>query len=588
MRIAMVQSNPTVGDIDGNTAALLEWYRRAADQGAELVVAGELALTGYPPDDLLLRPAFLEAVDAALQKLAGQTSDVPFVVGAPVPTDPGQALDLEATVSEVGLFDAVTAGGGGIPDGDAATQGMRRLGTAAVVLRDGAVESIYRKRRIPNYGVFDEARYFLAVDDPVVVDIGATRVGLTVCEDLWGTGGPVRAAASQGAGAVININASPYHQGKRAEREAWARRHARESGVWVIYVNLVGGQDEVVFDGDSFAMDPSGTVTARGEQFMVDLVIVDTAPPAGADRDPAVAPAPRLDPVAEVYDALVLATRDYLEKNGFERAILSVSGGIDSAVTAAVAVDAIGPANVTGAAMPSPYSSPGSLTDARALIDALGAAYLELPIEPAMRAFDTILAEPFAGTEPGVAEENIQSRTRGLLLMALSNKRGDLVLTTGNKSEYAVGYATLYGDMSGGFAPLKDVYKTMVYAVARYRNSHHRDWWRGPARPVIPEASITKPPSAELRPGQLDTDSLPDYETLDAILTKYVERSASVRQIIDAGADPETVARVARLVDLAEYKRRQAAPGVKVTRKAFGRDRRLPITNAWRTRAPSG
>ena len=589
MRIAMVQSNPTVGDIDGNSAALLESYRRAADQGAELVIAGELALTGYPPDDLLLRPAFLQAVDTALHKLAAHVSDVPFVVGAPVPTDPKRGVGVDATVSEAGPFDAVTAGRGGVPDGDAEAQGTRRLGNAAVVLRDGRIESIYRKRRIPNYGVFDEARYFLAVDDPVVVDVGGARVGLTVCEDLWGAGGPVQAAAGRGAGVVVNINASPYHEGKRAEREAWARTHARESGVWIVYVNLVGGQDEVVFDGDSFAMDPSGTVTARAAQFMIDLVIVDTAAAAAqADHHPAAAAAPRLDPVAEVYDALVLATRDYLVKNGFSRAIVGVSGGIDSAVTTAVAVDALGPANVTGVLMPSPYSSPGSLTDARMLIEALGAARIELPIEPAMRAFDAILADPFSGTEPGVAEENIQSRSRGLLLMALSNKRGDLVLTTGNKSEYAVGYATLYGDMSGGFAPLKDVYKTMVFAVARYRNAHHRHWWRGPEGPVIPEATITKPPSAELRPGQLDTDSLPDYETLDAILAEYVERSASVRQIIDAGADPETVVRVARLVDLAEYKRRQAAPGVKVTRKAFGRDRRLPITNAWRSRAPSG
>ena len=589
MRIAMVQCNPTVGDIVGNATMLLNGYHRALVQGAELVITGELALTGYPPDDLLLRPAFVEAVDDALRDLAEHVGDVPFVVGAPVLTTPSRALDVEARVSEAQGVDVPADGllsDAASLQSSAGRKETPRLGNAAVVLRDRAVERTYRKRRIPNYGVFDEARYFLAVDEPVVIQVGDTGVGLTVCEDLWGAGGPVAAAASQGARVVVNINASPYHVGKRAEREAWARSHARQEGVWLIYVNLVGGQDEVVFDGDSFAMDPSGTVTTRAAQFLPDLVMVDTAQ--HADRDIPQSPATTalaslLDPVAEVYDALVLATRDYLHKNGFDRALIGVSGGLDSAVTTAVAVDAIGPGNVTGVAMPSPYSSAGSLTDARALIDALGATYLELPIEPAMRAFDTILAEPFAGTEPGITEENIQSRTRGLLWMALSNKRGELVLTTGNKSEYAVGYATLYGDMCGGFAPLKDVYKTMVFAIARYRNIHHRRWWHGPANAVIPESTIAKPPSAELRPGQVDTESLPPYEALDGILQAYIERSVSVREIINAGNDPETVARVARLVDLAEYKRRQAAPGVKVTRKAFGRDRRLPITNAWRS-----
>ena len=559
MRIAMVQSNPTVGDVGGNARALRTAYEEAVDRGAELVVAGELALTGYPPDDLLLRPEFLDAVEAGLAGLGEQVGSVPFVLGAPVATDPARALDADTTVSEA--------------------PSTRRLGNAAVVLADGAVAEVYRKRRIPNYGVFDEARYFLAVERPVVLDVAGTSVGLTVCEDLWGPGGPIDTAGAQGADVVLNLNASPYHAGKRAQREAWATRHAREAGVWLLYVNLVGGQDEVVFDGDSFAVDPAGTVVARGEQFVTDLVMVEI----DGEHSP---PQPRLEQVAEVYDAVVLATRDYMHKNGFPKAIVGVSGGIDSAVTAAVAVDALGPENVTCVAMPSPHSSEGSLTDARLLAEALGTPYVELGITPAMKAFDEILAEPFAGTQSGVAEENIQSRSRGVILMALSNKRGDLVLTTGNKSEYAVGYATLYGDMAGGFAPLKDVYKTTVFAVARYRNAHFRNWWRGPEGVVIPEDSITKPPSAELSPGQRDTDSLPDYEILDPILQAYIEREESIHAIAEAGADPETVARVARLVDVAEYKRRQSAPGPKVTAKAFGRDRRIPITNAWRSAAP--
>ena len=559
MRIAMVQSNPTVGDVEGNTDALIQSYRQAVDQQADLVVTGELALTGYPPDDLLLRPVFLQAIEDALGSLASAVGTVPFVVGAPMPTDPESAPADNATISE-----AVRT---------------RQLSNAAVVVRDGAIAQVYRKRRIPNYGVFDEARYFLPVDRSVVIDVAGTAVGLTVCEDLWGVGGPVDAAGEHGAEVVLNLNASPYHQGKRDERESWARRHAQDAGVWLIYVNLVGGQDDVVFDGDSFAMNPSGAVATRGAQFITDLVMVDI-------DDPVTEPAPRLSREAEVYDALVLATRDYLRKNGFTRALIGVSGGIDSAVTATVTVDALGGDQVTCVAMPSPHSSPGSLTDARELVAALGARYLELPVASAMKAFDEVLAEPFADTEPDIAEENIQSRSRGITLMALSNKFGDIVLATGNKSEYAVGYATLYGDMCGGFAPLKDVYKTLVFDIARYRNAHHRAWWRGPDRSVIPEATISKPPSAELRPDQLDTDSLPDYNALDPILQAYVEGYASVKQIIDDGHDAETVAYVARLVDRAEYKRRQAAPGVKVTSRAFGRDRRLPITNAWRSTVP--
>jgi NAD+ synthase (glutamine-hydrolysing) len=407
-----------------------------------------------------------------------------------------------------------------------------------------------------------------------VVDVQGVTVGVTVCEDMWGEHGPVQAAAEAGAQLVLNLNASPYERGKRTGRERWASHHAAAGHVAVAYVNLVGGQDEVVFDGDSFVVGADGAVAVRGAQFATGLVLADVA------ADGTVAPlggpgsAERLDPLAEVYEALVLGTRDYVCKNGFERALLGVSGGIDSALVATIAVDALGADRVSGVAMPSPWSSPGSLTDARALCENLGIDYLELPIEPAMLAFDSILAEPFAGTAPGVAEENLQSRIRGTLLMALSNKRGDILLATGNKSEYAVGYSTLYGDMAGGFAVVKDVPKTLVYELARYRNAAAR-------RALIPQDTIDKPPSAELRPDQRDTDSLPAYEVLDPILTAYVEHNRSIAEIVREGADERTVRLVAALVDRAEYKRRQAAPGVKITARAFGKDRRLPITQRW-------
>ncbi len=555
MRLALAQLNPMVGDVAGNAAAIAAAYRAGLDAGAHLVAAPELALTGYPPEDLVLKTAFVDAVAGALHELAVATGPVPLVVGfveALEGSPPAGAEQWRPVASEATTYPP--------------------LANAAAVCRDGAVEAIYRKQRLPNYGVFDEARYFRAGGSPVVVKAGGARVGVTICEDLWGDGGPVARSCAAGAQVVLNLNASPYHRGKRAERERWSATHATGCGTWVAYLNCAGGQDEVVFDGDSFVMDPHGTVTARGPQFATGLFVADVPVGDTAPGPPPPTGDPRLEPVAEVYAALVLGTRDYVRKNGFSRALVGVSGGIDSALVATVAADALGAETVTGVAMPSPYSSPGSLVDAKALAANLGIAWLELPIEPAMRAFATILADVFAGTEPGLAEENIQSRSRGTLLMALSNKRGDIVLATGNKSEYAVGYSTLYGDMAGGFAVIKDVPKTLVFELCRWRN---RD------AEVIPQAILDKPPSAELRPGQRDTDSLPPYEVLDPILEAYVERDRSVVEIVAAGLDAAVVRDVARLVDRAEYKRRQAAPGVKVTPRAFGRDRRLPITQAW-------
>ncbi len=557
MRIALAQLDPTVGDIDGNATAILRAYEAAVDRGADLVVTGELGLTGYPPDDLLLKPAFITAVADQLGQLASQVGDAALLVGFPE-----DVRDLPGYTGVVGE--------------DAVPQG---LANSAALLSDGRVAHVYRKQRIPNYGVFDEARYFRAGTDLVVADVVGTGVGLTVCEDLWGEGGPATASARAGARVVLSPNASPFHTGKRAERERWARTHAADGPAWVVYVNLVGGQDDVVYDGDSFVMAPDGTVVARAAQFVEDLVVVDVDS-AAASAEPGDLPEQLSEPAA-IYEALVLGTRDYLRKNGFDRAVIGLSGGIDSALTAAVAVDALGPDRVTTVAMPSPYSSPGSITDAKDLVGTLGTEWLELRIDDIMDAFAAVLAEPFAGTEEGVAEENIQSRIRGTLLMALSNKHGHLLLATGNKSEYAVGYATLYGDMAGGFAPLKDVYKTVVNEVCGYRNTTHRDTWAGPAGAVIPQAIIDKPPSAELRPGQLDTDSLPAYDELDAILAGYIERYASNDRLVEEGHDRDLVVRVTRMVDHAEYKRRQAPPGVKVTTRAFGRERRLPITHAW-------
>ena len=562
MRIAVAQRNPTVGDIDGNVADLRDAYGEAVAAGADLVVAGELAVPGYPPEDLVLKPAFVRAVAEGLGDLAGATGEVPLVVGFVEDVEGAADVRADTVLSEA--------------------EATRTLANAAAVLRLGRVEAVYRKQRIPNYGVFDEARYFQPGTSPLVIDVAASggraAVGVTVCEDLWGEGGPLPEAAAAGAQVLLSLNASPFHRGKRAEREHWAAHHAHATDAWVAYANLVGGQDEVVFDGDAFVMAPDGTITARAAEFATDLLVTDVGP----DAPVAASASSRLDEPTAVYEALVLGTRDYLRKNGFGGALVGVSGGIDSALAATVAADAVGPEHVTLVAMPSPHSSQGSLDDAEALAKALGSPYHVVPIAGPMQAFDDALAPLLAGTEPDATEENIQSRARGTLLMALSNKFGWLLLAAGNKSEYAVGYATLYGDMAGGLAVLKDIDKTTVWELARRRNERRRSGWLGPEGPVIPSSTITKPPSAELRPGQLDTDSLPAYDVLDPILRGYVEQARSVGELIAEGFDAATVRWVARLVDAAEYKRQQAAPGIKVTPRAFGRDRRLPITQAWR------
>jgi NAD+ synthase (glutamine-hydrolysing) len=561
LRVALAQVDARVGDVEGNVARVLEAWHDAADQGAQLLVATELTITGYPPEDLLLKREFVAANVAALDQLAaeGPTGCTALVgyVGA------GEGDTTDPVHWDVALA-------------------TRDLTNAVAVLQEGQVVATYDKLRLPNYGVFDEARYFTPRDAPCVVEVAGVRVGVTICEDLWTERGPVQTAVAAGAEVVANLNASPYHRDKRDDRQRWARHHATTHQVPILYTNVVGGQDEVVFDGDSFVVGADGHVLARGAQFATDLVVVDL------DIGPRPRPAPpitwrpaaRLDPLGEVWAALTRATADYCRHNGFDRAIVGLSGGIDSAVVATLAADALGGHAVTTVAMPSPYSSAGSVSDAAQLAGTLRTEHHVLAIGEPLAAMGTVLGDLVVtgfdrddGREPGVAYENLQSRLRGLTLMALSNEHGAIVLTTGNKSEYAVGYATLYGDMAGGFAPIKDIPKLLVYDLARWRNRDGE---------VIPEATITKPPSAELRPGQLDQDSLPDYAVLDALVTGYVEQDLGVEELVAAGHDEATVRRVLQLIDRAEYKRRQAAPGPKITARAFGRDRRVPITSGWR------
>ena len=556
LRIALAQTPARIGDVRANSDITLTSWRAAHDSGCDLVVLPELALIGYPPDDLLLRSSLITRVGAAQERLAAQGPD-------------GTAA-IVGTVGRSERADDDTWGvASAVPD----------LANRAVLLRHGRVEGTYDKMRLPNEGVFDEARYFVPGDSPLVTDVAGVRVGTVICQDLWTSEGPVERSVTAGAEVLVVLNASPYHRGKRSERQEWVTRHAREHGLWVCYVNRVGGQDEVVFDGDSMIADPSGTVVARGAQFAPDLVIVDIDTTSRSTRvvDEQHAPDRGLSPEDELWSALVSATRDYCVGNGFRKAIIGLSGGIDSAVTAAIAVDALGADAVLGVAMPSPYSSTHSLDDAAHLAQLLGIRMETLPIGPALaevsRTLDGLVVTGYEGErQGGIAYENLQSRLRGLLLMALSNERGAIVLTTGNKSEYAVGYATLYGDMSGGFAPLKDVLKGEVYALARHAN-------RSGER--IPGTTITKPPSAELRPGQLDADSLPDYARLDAILVGLIEELRDVEDLVREGHDLDEVVRVMRLVDRSEHKRRQSAPGPKVSRRAFGRERRMPITSGY-------
>ena len=555
LRLAAAQMDFVVGDLRGNAERAVAAYERAVEAGCDLVAFPELTLTGYPPEDLLLRPAFVAEAADRLHEFAARTGSTAAVIGFP----------------ELDGF----------------------LHNAAAVCAQGAVRGVYRKHLLPNYAVFDEDRYFVpsTTDGPLFV-IGGARVAITICEDAWSPTGPIQTQAAAGAELIVNLNASPYSAGRLGERETMLGERARAAGVPILYVNLVGGQDELVFDGASLVVDATGTVVARGAQFAEDLMVLGLEVPArpdvvvglaevlvsGPTEQPGDPRPPRvttvLEPVREVYEALVLGTRDYVTKNGFTDVLIGLSGGIDSSLVAAIAVDALGADHVHGVLMPSRFSSDGSISDAEALAEALGIGTDTIPIEPAHESFLGMLADAFTGRAPGLAEENLQARVRGTILMTMSNKFDWMVLTTGNKSEMATGYSTLYGDMAGGFAVIKDVPKLLVYALCRDRNARA-------GREIVPEAVLTKAPSAELRPDQRDSDSLPDYADLDPIVEGYVERDRSIAELVAEGLDADEVGRVARLVDRNEYKRRQAPPGVRVSPKAFGKDRRLPITNRW-------
>ncbi len=574
LRIGLAQINTTVGDLRGNTDRIVDGLERAREHQVDLVLFPELAIPGYPPEDLLLKPSFIEANRACLDELLPLTQGLTAVVGF---------VDVDTDIYN-----------------------------AAAVLHDGRLAGVYHKVLLPNYAVFDEVRYFKAGDGGFpLFELDGAVFGVSVCEDIWYPAGPPERQAAAGAELLVNISASPYHMGKIQDRERMLATRAADNVAVVAFCNQVGGQDELVFDGSSVVIDERGQVIARGPAFAEDFVVTDVdmrsvfrqrlhdprrrkgelaylyrpdsvqqvglprlSPP--PDR-PSVAPAvyPLPDHLHEVYQALVLGTRDYVHKNGFQTVVIGLSGGVDSSLVATIAADALGAENVVGVSMPSRYSSGHSLDDAGALAEALGIRYLRVGIEPAFQAYLEMLSEAFANTVPGVAEENLQARARGNVLMALSNKFGWLVLTTGNKSEMAVGYATLYGDMAGGFAVIKDVPKMLVYELAAYRNQK--------LGPAIPERVLTKAPSAELRPDQKDSDSLPEYADLDPILYAYVEEDRGFHEMVALGFDAETVRQVIRLVDRNEYKRRQAPPGVRITARAFGKDRRLPITNKYQT-----
>jgi NAD+ synthase (glutamine-hydrolysing) len=558
LRVGLAQINTTVGDIDGNVAKVCEWVDRARSQGVDVVSFPELTVTGYPPEDLLLRESFIRA------NLSGLDTIIPA---------------CRAITAVIGFV----------------SQDNSDIYNSAAVVHDGRLVDVYRKQRLPNYGVFDEMRYFRTGAEFPVYTVAGVRMGVNICEDIWYPGDPTRTQAAGGAGVIVNINGSPYHAGKRRFREQMLATRARDYGVYVCYTNQVGGQDELVFDGASMVLSPQGQLVGRAAAFEEELLICDldvelrqeaaTAPvkhvrlseaPFSPNKPSLESKiADELGPEEEVYRALVLGTRDYLAKTGFSTVLVALSGGIDSSLVATIAVDALGPENVVGVSMPSRYSSEGSISDAKALAENLGIRLIIIPIEPAHAAYLQMLEPMFEGTEPGVAEENIQSRIRGNIIMAISNKFGWIVLATGNKSEFATGYATLYGDMSGGYAVIKDVPKTLVYRLARFRNAQA-------GRALIPEAVLTKPPSAELKPGQTDQDTLPPYELLDPIIEAYVEENRSLDEIVAMGHDRDTVARVIRMINMNEYKRRQAPPGVKITPRAFGKDWRLPIANRYK------
>ncbi len=580
LRVALAQINPVVGDIRGNARKISESIARARDGGAALVVLPELALTGYPPEDLLLKTSFLDAADEALRELAAQVHDIAAVVGYPE-----KAEDVY---------------------------------NSAAVLADGSVVATYRKMYLPNYGVFDEQRYFQSGAEAAIVELNGIPLGLSICEDIWEPGPPAMTEALAGAQVILNLSASPYRMGVGARRERMLIQRAVDNLTAVVFVNTVGAQDELVFDGHSLAIDQDGEVLARAPQFEEALTFCTIDPRAitaarlretrhranvrrqrraGPLAEPPVFTlaslttepkseadlvsgdvADTLSDEAEVYTALRTGLHDYVEKNGFERVVIALSGGIDSALAALVAADALGPERVTCVSMPSPYSSEGTRNDARRVAENLGVDFREIAIEQAMRAYEEMLSQAFEGREPDVAEENVQARIRGNVVMALSNKFGWLVLATGNKSELSVGYATLYGDMAGGFAVLKDVYKTWVYRLVRWRNEQE-------GRELVPASVLERPPSAELRHEQRDEDSLPPYDLLDRILEGYIEDDLDAAELVHRGLPAEEVERVIRMVDRSEYKRRQAPPGIKISSRAFGRDRRLPITNRYETSA---
>jgi len=550
LKVALAQVNATVGDLGGNARQIIDAARRAYAQGARVVLTPELSLCGYPPEDLLMRPAFMQACSQALADCAAALADLPglsVVVGHPQAVGGGDAVRSRSQSAPAAL-------------------------NAASVLRDGQVVATYAKRELPNYQVFDERRYFVSGRDAglgaVVFECGGVHFGLLVCEDAW-FDEPARLAKAAGADVLCVLNASPFHLGKVAEREARMAERARDTGLPLLYAHLTGGQDEVVFDGASFAVDADGRIAARAPMFEEALTIVELSP-SGVSGE--IADVPSLE--AQAWAALVTGVRDYVGKNGFPGALLGLSGGIDSALVLAVAVDALGADKVRAVMMPSPYTADISWIDARDMAERLGVRYDEISIVPEFESFKKSLATEFAGLKEDATEENIQARIRGTLLMALSNKFGSIVLTTGNKSEMATGYCTLYGDMAGGFAVIKDVAKTLVYRLALWRNTQGAE--------IIPERIITRPPSAELRPDQKDQDSLPPYEVLDAILQRYMEDDQPIEAIVAAGFAPADVERVTRLIKINEYKRRQAPVGIRITHRAFGRDWRYPITSWFR------